>query len=72
MLVSRAAEDTLPLLMAALSETEAARLPWWHIFISSGIVQLKAGDHVELLIPRSSAIVSLEEDSTFLGAVKLG
>lgn len=65
MLASLAAVDTLPHLMAG-------RFPWWHIFISSGIVHLKAGDHVELLIPRSSAIVSLEEDSTFLGAVKLG
>uniref|UniRef100_H3D8U0 TNF superfamily member 13b n=1 Tax=Tetraodon nigroviridis TaxID=99883 RepID=H3D8U0_TETNG len=39
---------------------------------TGGIVMLKSGDHLELLIPRSSAIVSLEEDSTFLGAVKLG
>lgn len=38
----------------------------------SGIVKLKMGDHLELLIPRSSASVSLDEDSTFLGAVKLG
>lgn len=42
-----------------------------YIVISSGVVELKVGDHLELLIPRYSANVSLEEDSTFLGAVKL-
>ncbi|XP_051259476.1 tumor necrosis factor ligand superfamily member 13B isoform X4 [Dicentrarchus labrax] len=38
---------------------------------TGGIVKLETGDHVELLIPRSSANVSLEGDSTFLGAIKL-
>ncbi|XP_035533222.1 tumor necrosis factor ligand superfamily member 13B isoform X1 [Morone saxatilis] len=38
---------------------------------TGGIVKLEAGDHVELLIPRSSANVSLEGDSTFLGGIKL-
>lgn len=39
--------------------------------IPSGIVKLEAGDHLELLIPRSTANVSLDGDATFLGAVKL-
>ncbi|XP_003961760.1 tumor necrosis factor ligand superfamily member 13B isoform X1 [Takifugu rubripes] len=39
---------------------------------TGGIVKLKRGDHLELLIPRSTASVSLDEDSTFLGAIKLG
>uniref|UniRef100_A0A3Q4BWD7 THD domain-containing protein n=1 Tax=Mola mola TaxID=94237 RepID=A0A3Q4BWD7_MOLML len=38
---------------------------------TGGIVKLKVGDHLELLIPRPTANVSLEGDSTFLGAVKL-
>ncbi|XP_077946407.1 tumor necrosis factor ligand superfamily member 13B [Gasterosteus aculeatus] len=38
---------------------------------TGGIVKLEAGDHVELLIPRSTANVSLFGDTTFLGAVKL-
>ncbi len=39
--------------------------------VSSGIVKLEVGDHLELLIPRPTADVSLDGDSTFLGAVKL-
>ncbi|KAM9343128.1 tumor necrosis factor ligand superfamily member 13B [Pholidichthys leucotaenia] len=38
---------------------------------TGGIVKLEAGDFLELLIPRATADVSLEGDSTFLGAVKL-
>ncbi|XP_054471247.1 tumor necrosis factor ligand superfamily member 13B [Anoplopoma fimbria] len=38
---------------------------------TGGIVKLEIGDHLELLIPRSTAKVSLYGDTTFLGAVKL-
>ncbi|XP_035460402.1 tumor necrosis factor ligand superfamily member 13B isoform X2 [Scophthalmus maximus] len=38
---------------------------------TGGIVKLEVGDNLELLIPRSTANVSLEGDGTFLGAVKL-
>ncbi|XP_068457876.1 tumor necrosis factor ligand superfamily member 13B isoform X2 [Clinocottus analis] len=38
---------------------------------TGGVVRLEVGDQVELLIPRSSAAVSLCGDATFLGAVKL-
>ncbi|XP_060944556.1 tumor necrosis factor ligand superfamily member 13B isoform X1 [Limanda limanda] len=38
---------------------------------TGGIVKLEVGDHLELLIPRSTASVSLDGDATFLGAVKL-
>ncbi|KAM9804907.1 tumor necrosis factor ligand superfamily member 13B [Neosynchiropus ocellatus] len=38
---------------------------------TGGIVKLEAGDHVELLIPRSTANVSLDGDATFMGAIKL-
>lgn len=38
---------------------------------TGGIVKLEVGDHLELLIPRSTANVSLYGDATFLGAVKL-
>ena len=38
---------------------------------SPGIVRLEVGDRVELLIPRSTAIISLDGDSTFLGAFRL-
>ncbi|KAM8856419.1 tumor necrosis factor ligand superfamily member 13B isoform 1-T1 [Spinachia spinachia] len=38
---------------------------------TGGVVKLEAGDHVELLIPRPTANVSLDGDTTFLGAVKL-
>ncbi|CAG5865707.1 tumor necrosis factor ligand superfamily member 13B [Menidia menidia] len=38
---------------------------------TGGIVKLEVGDYLELLIPRSVANVSLEGDSTFLGALKL-
>lgn len=38
---------------------------------TGGIVKLEAGDHLELLIPRPTANVSLDGDSTFLGAFKL-
>ncbi|XP_010878702.1 tumor necrosis factor ligand superfamily member 13B isoform X2 [Esox lucius] len=38
---------------------------------TGGIVKLEVGDAVELLIPRSRAKVSLDGDSTFLGAVRL-
>lgn len=38
---------------------------------TGGIVKLEVGDYLELLIPRPSANVSLDGDSTFLGAFKL-
>ncbi|XP_029386421.1 tumor necrosis factor ligand superfamily member 13B isoform X2 [Echeneis naucrates] len=38
---------------------------------TGGIVKLEAGDHLELLIPRPTANVSLDGDVTFLGALKL-
>ncbi|XP_060909424.1 tumor necrosis factor ligand superfamily member 13B [Labrus mixtus] len=38
---------------------------------TGGIVKLEAGDHLELLIPRSTANVSLGGEDTFLGAIKL-
>ncbi|XP_037542436.1 tumor necrosis factor ligand superfamily member 13B [Nematolebias whitei] len=38
---------------------------------TGGIVKLERGDFLELLIPRSVANISLEGDSTFLGAFKL-
>ncbi|XP_028249352.1 tumor necrosis factor ligand superfamily member 13B isoform X2 [Parambassis ranga] len=38
---------------------------------TGGIVKLEVGDYLELLIPRPTANVSLEGDTTFLGAVKL-
>lgn len=38
---------------------------------TGGIVKLEVGDYLELLIPRPAANVSLDGDSTFLGAVKL-
>ncbi|XP_034417237.1 tumor necrosis factor ligand superfamily member 13B [Cyclopterus lumpus] len=38
---------------------------------TGGIVKLEVGDHLELLIPRPTAAVSLYGDTTFLGAVKL-
>uniref|UniRef100_A0A3P9L0V1 TNF superfamily member 13b n=1 Tax=Oryzias latipes TaxID=8090 RepID=A0A3P9L0V1_ORYLA len=38
---------------------------------TGGIVKLEVGDYLELLIPRPTASVSLEGDSTFLGALKL-
>nr|ACO08866.1 Tumor necrosis factor ligand superfamily member 13B [Osmerus mordax] len=38
---------------------------------TGGIVRLEVGDRVELLIPRSTAIISLDGDSTFLGAIRL-
>ncbi|XP_066542935.1 tumor necrosis factor ligand superfamily member 13B isoform X2 [Hoplias malabaricus] len=38
---------------------------------TGGLVKLEAGDRVELLIPRSTANISLDGDSTFLGAIKL-
>lgn len=38
---------------------------------TGGIAHLMVGDHLELLIPRPSANVSLDGDSTFLGAFKL-
>ncbi|CAK6959302.1 tumor necrosis factor ligand superfamily member 13B [Scomber scombrus] len=38
---------------------------------TGGIVKLEAGDNLELLIPRSTAEVSLDGDATFVGAVKL-
>ncbi|XP_030643461.1 tumor necrosis factor ligand superfamily member 13B [Chanos chanos] len=39
---------------------------------TGGVVKLEVGDRVELLIPRATANISLDGDSTFLGAVKLG
>ncbi|KAM7380384.1 hypothetical protein PAMP_003686 [Pampus punctatissimus] len=38
---------------------------------TGGIVKLEVEDNLELLIPRSTANVTLDGDSTFLGAVKL-
>lgn len=38
---------------------------------TGGIVKLEVGDHLELLIPRSTASVSLDGEGTFMGAVKL-
>ncbi|XP_076015248.1 tumor necrosis factor ligand superfamily member 13B [Genypterus blacodes] len=38
---------------------------------TGGIVKLEIGDQLELLIPRSTANVSLDGGSTFLGAIKL-
>lgn len=61
-------------LLFFMSSSTCVCVLWLHagyIFVSSGIVELKVGDHLELLIPRSSANVSLDGDSTFLGAVKL-
>nr|XP_057938333.1 tumor necrosis factor ligand superfamily member 13B [Doryrhamphus excisus] len=38
---------------------------------TGGVVKLDVGDQLELLIPRSTANVSLDGEATFLGAVKL-
>ncbi|KAJ8350778.1 hypothetical protein SKAU_G00259080 [Synaphobranchus kaupii] len=38
---------------------------------TAGVVKLEAGDRVELLIPRKTADISFDGDSTFFGAVKL-
>ncbi|KAI4905213.1 hypothetical protein NFI96_015441 [Prochilodus magdalenae] len=38
---------------------------------TGGIVKLEVGDRVELLIPRSTANISLEGDATYFGAIKL-
>ncbi|XP_057708844.1 tumor necrosis factor ligand superfamily member 13B [Corythoichthys intestinalis] len=38
---------------------------------TGGVVKLEVGDQLELLIPRSSADVSLDGDATFVGAVQL-
>ncbi|CAJ1079541.1 tumor necrosis factor ligand superfamily member 13B [Xyrichtys novacula] len=38
---------------------------------TGGLVKLEVGDHLELLIPRPRANVSLGGDDTFLGAIKL-
>nr|AXU05713.1 B cell activating factor [Myxocyprinus asiaticus] len=38
---------------------------------TGGIVKLDSGDRLELLIPRTHANISLDGDSTFLGAIKL-
>ncbi|KAF7215664.1 tumor necrosis factor ligand superfamily member 13B isoform X2 [Nothobranchius furzeri] len=38
---------------------------------TGGVVKLDVGDHLELLIPRATANISLDGDSTFLGAFKL-
>ncbi|XP_069569755.1 tumor necrosis factor ligand superfamily member 13B [Brachyistius frenatus] len=38
---------------------------------TGGIAKLDVGDYLELLIPRSMASVSLDGESTFLGAIKL-
>ncbi|KAG7499510.1 tumor necrosis factor ligand superfamily member 13B [Solea senegalensis] len=38
---------------------------------TGGIVKLEVGDHLEILIPRPTANVSLDGEATFLGAVKL-
>ncbi|XP_072906129.1 tumor necrosis factor ligand superfamily member 13B-like [Hemitrygon akajei] len=39
---------------------------------SAGIYQLQKGDTIELVIPRNSASISKEKDSTFMGLLKLG
>ncbi|XP_018954213.1 tumor necrosis factor ligand superfamily member 13B isoform X1 [Cyprinus carpio] len=38
---------------------------------TGGLVKLDSGDRLELLIPRTHANISLDGDSTFLGAIKL-
>ncbi|XP_077583595.1 tumor necrosis factor ligand superfamily member 13B [Stigmatopora nigra] len=38
---------------------------------TGGVVKLEVGDQLELLIPRSSAEVSLDGEATFVGAVQL-
>ncbi|XP_029980637.1 tumor necrosis factor ligand superfamily member 13B [Sphaeramia orbicularis] len=38
---------------------------------TGGIVKLEVGDHLELLIPRPTANVSLDGEGTFMGALKL-
>ncbi|KAJ8253179.1 hypothetical protein GJAV_G00209980 [Gymnothorax javanicus] len=38
---------------------------------TAGVVKLEEGDRVELLIPRRTAKISFDGDSTFFGAVKL-
>ncbi|KAG5833274.1 hypothetical protein ANANG_G00274190 [Anguilla anguilla] len=38
---------------------------------TAGVVKLEEGDRVELLIPRKTAEISLDGDSTFFGAIKL-
>ncbi|XP_049584362.1 tumor necrosis factor ligand superfamily member 13B [Syngnathus scovelli] len=38
---------------------------------TGGVVKLEVGDQLEVLIPRSPANVSLDGESTFVGAVKL-
>ncbi|XP_019740228.1 tumor necrosis factor ligand superfamily member 13B [Hippocampus comes] len=38
---------------------------------TGGVAKLEVGDQLELLIPRSTANVSLDGDATFVGAVKL-
>uniref|UniRef100_A0A8C1KZW1 Tumor necrosis factor ligand superfamily member 13B-like n=2 Tax=Cyprinus carpio TaxID=7962 RepID=A0A8C1KZW1_CYPCA len=38
---------------------------------TGGVVKLDSGDRLELLIPRTHANISLDGDSTFLGAIKL-
>ncbi|XP_072115577.1 tumor necrosis factor ligand superfamily member 13B-like [Mobula birostris] len=38
----------------------------------AGIYKLQKGDTIELVIPRNSARVSKEKDSTFMGLLKLG
>ncbi|KAK7882485.1 hypothetical protein WMY93_028659 [Mugilogobius chulae] len=38
---------------------------------TGGIVKLESGDHLEMLIPRKTANISLDGESTFMGAIKL-
>lgn len=59
------------LLVAGKKENASSRCEGLKCTFPSGIVKLEVGDHLELLIPRSTANVSLDGDSTFLGAVKL-
>ncbi|XP_028993642.1 tumor necrosis factor ligand superfamily member 13B isoform X2 [Betta splendens] len=47
------------------------RLHPYNTCYTGGIVKLEVDDLLELLIPRSTANVSLDGDATFLGAVKL-
>lgn len=65
------AVDGCYFVFAAAKWRECARCESCAALFSSGVVKLEVGDHLELLIPRSTANVSLYGDSTFMGAVKL-
>ncbi|XP_055007571.1 tumor necrosis factor ligand superfamily member 13B isoform X2 [Boleophthalmus pectinirostris] len=38
---------------------------------TGGVVKLETGDHLELLIPRAKANITLDGEGTFMGAIKL-